>query len=439
MKQGILIAVMVATANFSCRNSGTEPPSSDFQLIAEDVGVTEVWLRVKVVQDFEKHDLTLTRDGQTIFSLSQTSALDTVFFDDSLSPNRTYTYSGTLSGRTFPSTLKTYLSVKTMDTTSRNFTWQTFAPGGGGDSYLRGVAIIDENDIWASGEISVRDSAGQIVHPSYGAARWDGNTYELKRPTVYDGYRTYLTPSSVIGFAPNEIWFVGGGVHLYDGNVIKRSYWISPFPGNPNPLLDSGQVAIKVWGEVGSSLYVVGLGGALAHFDGSSWRKLNSGTTTAINDVFGIINSSTHKEEIYCAVSDIFQLKDRRILKVVDDRVDSIAWDASRDVVLSVWTNQGIPLYVGGGFGMYENKTGSSWKKINLGTDVYPSSIRGTGLNNIVAVGSYGLLAHYNGVDWKILGSDFDVGYNAVAVKGNTVAAVGSKNGRAILTIGKRH
>jgi hypothetical protein len=196
---------------------------------------------------------------------------------------------------------------------------------------------------------------------------------------------------------------------------------------------------MKIWGQGNLSLFVVGSGGALAYFDGRGWTKMNSSTTTPINDIWGVTNPASGKEEVYCAVSDIFQFKDRKILKVVDGNVDSISWDAQKDVVVTLWTHQGFPLYVGGGLGLYDNKT-STWQKVDFGgTSVYPSSIRGTGLNNIFMVGSFGLVAHYNGVDWKILTDVYDAAYSAVAVKGTTVTAVGSKNGKAILTIGKQN
>ena len=72
------------------------------------------------------------------------------------------------------------VTVTTMDTTSHNFTWQTFTFGGqGGSSTLFDVAIINENDIWAVGEMYVYDSTGAPV--LYNAVHWDGSKWELKR------------------------------------------------------------------------------------------------------------------------------------------------------------------------------------------------------------------------------------------------------------------
>ena len=47
------------------------------------------------------------------------------------------------------------------DTTSHNFTWQTWTFGEHSSSVLYDVVIIDENNIWAVGEIYLSDSLGQ--------------------------------------------------------------------------------------------------------------------------------------------------------------------------------------------------------------------------------------------------------------------------------------
>jgi len=47
-----------------------------------------------------------------------------------------------------------------MDTTSHNFTWQTWTFGEHSSSRLYDVAIINENNIWAVGEIYMKDSLG---------------------------------------------------------------------------------------------------------------------------------------------------------------------------------------------------------------------------------------------------------------------------------------
>ncbi|MBI3363329.1 MAG: hypothetical protein HY033_00305 [Ignavibacteriae bacterium] len=281
----------------------------------------------------------------------------------------------------------------------------------------------------------MRDSTGAVQNPPYNVVSSDGRTSKpltilyncrLFWPDCGPNTQFYTEATALFAFTASDVWICAGSVHH-----LKGAGW-EEFAGN------GAGSATKIWGSSQSDMYFVGYNGTIVHSDGNTWQRLQSGTATPINDVWGVTNPASGKEEVYCAVSDIFQFKDRKILKLVDGKIDSIAWDAQRDVVLNLWTHQGFPFYVGGGSGLYENKT-NTWQKVDFGTNVYPSSVRGTSLNNIIVVGSFGLVAHYNGVDWKILTTDVpDAAYSAVAVKGNMAAAVGSKNGRAILTIGRQ-
>ncbi len=72
------------------------------------------------------------------------------------------------------------LSVTTMDTTSHNFTWQTWTFGEHSSSTLYDVAIIDENNIWAVGEIYMNDSLGNPDPDAYNAVHWNGSELEYK-------------------------------------------------------------------------------------------------------------------------------------------------------------------------------------------------------------------------------------------------------------------
>ena len=61
------------------------------------------------------------------------------------------------------------------DTTSHNFTFTTYTFGGtGGSSYFKDVAIINDSDIWAVGEIYSDSSMYNAVH-------WNGKNWELRK------------------------------------------------------------------------------------------------------------------------------------------------------------------------------------------------------------------------------------------------------------------
>ena len=60
------------------------------------------------------------------------------------------------------------------DTTSHEFEWQVTYFGEGANSYLKDVAIIDEDNIWAVGEIYETDSLGNIIYPTSNVMHWNG-------------------------------------------------------------------------------------------------------------------------------------------------------------------------------------------------------------------------------------------------------------------------
>ncbi|MGH7601795.1 MAG: hypothetical protein ACREOI_35990, partial [bacterium] len=94
------------------------------------------------------------------------------------------------------------------DTTSHNFVFQIDTLGDGSSSLLNDVFIIDENNIWAVGEIYLKDANGQFIYPPYNAAQWNGRTWNLLKIPVKDfgGLTTSFPLKTVFGFTPNDVW-----------------------------------------------------------------------------------------------------------------------------------------------------------------------------------------------------------------------------------------
>ncbi len=67
-----------------------------------------------------------------------------------------------------------------MDTTSHNFTWQTFTFGEH-TRYAFDVAIIDENNIWAVGEIYMNDSLGNPDPSLIMLLHWNGTDWKPEK------------------------------------------------------------------------------------------------------------------------------------------------------------------------------------------------------------------------------------------------------------------
>jgi len=154
-------------------------PYEHTAVAVEDVAVTEAWLQINATSIIDGDSLVLLRNDSTVFRMSPVET-DTMFYDNSLLPAHSYSYQAVLKRRGFDLAKSETVSSTTMDTTSHEFQWQSIefsSPYGGGALY--DVAIINEDDIWAVGEI-YSDSAQPWL--PYNTVHWNGENWikELK-------------------------------------------------------------------------------------------------------------------------------------------------------------------------------------------------------------------------------------------------------------------
>jgi len=147
----VFFTVLLTFGLFSCTKDNPVPPDQQPQinLTLEDVSCTEAWLKLTTANITLPADVVLLRDNFLIETISLSSA-DTILYVDSLLPNKTYNLSSIIQSHNPPGgeagqPIKSNdLSITTLDTTSHNFTWQTWTFGGdAGSCTLYNVAIID--------------------------------------------------------------------------------------------------------------------------------------------------------------------------------------------------------------------------------------------------------------------------------------------------------
>jgi len=125
-----------------------------------------------------------------------------------------------------------------LDTTSHNYTWTIDTLGTNG-SYLRDVIIIDENNIWAVGNI-VTDTG------EYNAARWNGMVWEL-----FGIYSNTANLYSIKYFSEDDIWVTSHCFPIHwDG-----SNWTLYHLNNMGLDVCAGYAN---WGSSTSNMYFVG-------------------------------------------------------------------------------------------------------------------------------------------------------------------------------------
>ncbi|MHB2149321.1 glucosyl transferase [Calditrichota bacterium LG25] len=412
----------------SCKRS-TEPVynSQNLQLKVLDVSCTEAWLSLQAKNDYLNKTLKLFKDDKLILEKPLTTE-DSLLYVDGLWPNTSYAFKAAVYDGNKLLTRSPAVTATTMDTTSHNFEWQTFEFGGeGGSSSFYDVAIIDENDIWAVGEI-------YTANDKYNAAHWDGEKWELKK-IDWDGVVSRLT--CVFAFSSNDVWF--GVTNLIHWNGSK-------FEKNINPVLNQFyyKTVNKIWGTSSSDLYVVGNSGLIAHYDGQQWQRIESGTDLRLLDIFGVICSYNNKKTILTVGANLFHGPETVLLIIGDKKTDRIENPSFTTNLTSLWSSNGLKWFLTG-YELFVTKSSFSNKLVKI--QEVPNNlkyrIRGSSLNNIFIVGQHGLIWHYNGKRWQNF-SDNEGLYYSVAVKENIVVAVGNKPlgfviGPAIIKIGKRN
>ncbi len=436
IKYILLIPVFIFVLFLLPSCNTTEPPSNaSIILTSEDASCTEAWLNLKVHNITLPTNIKIVGNDTTILN-TRINSNDTTLYVNNLLPNKTYSIQTILESTNLKSNS---VSVTTMDTTSHNFTWETFTFGGGrGSSYLNDVAIINENDIWAVGEIHTKDtdqvdSNGVWVQP-YNAVHWDGQKWELKRFYFKDfcnQQTTHVYPTrAILAFSSTEIFITSGSqIIIYNGNKQNTPQCI---PVSVNAL----------WGTSSKDFYVVGNGGSIAHYNGNSWEKIESGTKLYIIDIYGAQNKTTNKTEILAIGTQYIHGDEKNIIKINKNKTELLSYNPISSTLMGVWFIPKRCYYlVGDGIYKKHNLKDRLWENIGKKiTGYFTYKIRGSGINNVFIAGSYGEVLHYNGYTWEsyINTTKINGNYYSLSVKKNLVAIVGYNPPSAVITIGKR-
>lgn len=433
MKRWLLPAIISLMTLIAQGCKSPNEPGGGNRMGVDGVSCTEAWLRINAGENPLPSKVTIKRDGTALFSFTL-GTKDTVVYDNSLTANHSYTYQIYFNQRQDKS-----VTLSTLDTTSNSISWQRFYFGDRVvSSRISDIAIIDENNIWAVGQINLNDSLGRIDYQPYAVAHWDGKKWTFKKIFYTDGQ---IMPElrGILVLGPNDIWLTDGAVHHWDGlsrNMLATYKRIDLIGGEEN-----GQSVNRLWGESSNDLYGIGWRGMITHFDGRSWKKLETGTNLHITDIHGAMDERTGEMQILATATTNYP-SGRAILSIKGNTVTPISYEPIIWDLDAIWFVPNRHYYVTGG-GWYEkvNLNDSSWKDYVLKyTHHSIERIKGNGINDVFMVGSYGEVLHFNGVSWKSYISEtyIDGGYGGLDVKGNIIAISGGVGQSGIVLIGKR-
>ena len=378
----ILILVMFAV---SCKECPTEP-DYDVYLSVEDIQCTQVTLRITLPDSGESNTFELDRNDSTIVTLICTDD-DTLVIDMGLEPDADYSYTVRFlkDGKTRAESEKT--TIHTLSPTSHEIVWEIDTLGNYG-SYVRDAWIVDENNIWIVCNIET-DSG------TFNAAMWDGINWNLIQ--VHNLAPLY----SIWYFSDDNIWVSSGFPKHWNGNQWTMYHL-------QNMGLGSDVSTEYIWASSPSNIYFVGYQGSIVYYDGSSFKKIFSGTDISLTDIYGysddnILICGYNRTDGRCILLSGNQSEFNKIYE--SDDSDYFGRVELSSVFQSIWVNNN-QLYIATSAGFWQQPISSNKGYLRLWTEViehriWPNCIRGTASNDIFIVSDKGDVIHYNGVTFE--------------------------------------
>jgi len=276
----VIFGFLIIQAFISCPEE-IEPDieiEGDILLSVETTRCQSVYLNVELPDSGLMKTYSLYRDNQYI----RTDTLygtDTLIVDSGLEPSTDYLYQALYVYRGDIIDSSDIVYARTMDISNSNFVWHvdTIADY---PSVLRDVAIIDDNDIWAVGEL-------KMTGGPYNAIHWDGVEWTYFKIPMYVGGNIPLTQpanlKAVFAVSTSEVYFCAGASFTkWNGIEFVPLDIFSEYVGDP----DYGPL-YRMWSETGDDIFLVGYNGYSVHYDGSNWEKLETGTSIFLRDISG--------------------------------------------------------------------------------------------------------------------------------------------------------
>jgi hypothetical protein len=325
-------------------------------------------------------------------------------------------------------------------TTSHNITWSFYRIGDALTNILYDVAVVNDTLAYAVGNITYNDSTGQPVYPGYGLVQWNGKTWTPRRLSWVDT-DGHLNPfdniEGIFVLAPNDIWLVVGSLFHWDGvSPTAQLLWLR------TSIPDRSAFLIKIWGSSPSSIYGVGFGGIIVHYDGNTPQVINSGTHYDIRDIWGAVDPTTGRTQIIAVASSADTAK--KLISIDGTTVSFLPDSGLSSALYSTWFVPHQKYYVvGAGIGQKNNLDSSPWSVYAPGivTSYISSRVRGTAINDVFVAGSFKELVHFNGETWYNYRDQVPNGFGALgglAATKHLVIAVGLEGQPAIAVVGKR-
>ncbi|MGD9143833.1 MAG: hypothetical protein PVG61_08300 [Dehalococcoidia bacterium] len=166
---------------------------------------------------------------------------------------------------------------------------------------------------------------------------------------------------------------------------------------------------LDIWGSSSSDVFTVGYSGTILHYDGKTWKQMNSGTNV---DLVGVWGSSS---------TDVYAVGDEGVILHYDGNTWSRMDIGITDDLMSVWGASPSDIFITfWGPGSILHFNGEKWETMQTPLDLPLHKVWGTSSTDIFTVGRYYSVIHYDGQTWDIMTKDSDSFGALVAIWGSS-------------------
>ena len=433
------LLIIVLLVLLSC-SEGYDFSQPSLGLGLRDYTCTEAWIEVQVGTNDKTAVIYIKQNGLAIKTLTVAQS-QTILYFDTLRPNTYYTFDAVTNdgGREIKSNP---VSFTTLDTTNHNFNWQTFSFGNHYQSALYDVTVIDENNIWAVGEIYMNDSSGLPDPTPYNAVHWNGSDWELSRiPTRTSSGSIVISPiKTIFSFDKNSIWtFSTAGSHSYWNGTTWSTEYV-------NASDDKGN---KLYGTGNYDLYLACSDGVVLVYNGADWKRFGNVTNVSLLDIYSTKDGKTIWACGYTndnTTSSLIRIKDGVPVKIFEDLSESKNNGYTVGPLSGVWSDNNYRVLLMNWNGIYLQQNSSQlFLEKELARFSKPGfGIDGTAYNNVFVCGKE-FVGHWNGLsytEYPYLFQSYQT-FRSVKAYKNTVCVVGSGYidadvSRGVVVIGER-
>jgi hypothetical protein len=438
----LLALLFVQGCKETAPNTPTQPepplspqPVQTVSLTVVDSASIEAWLKLSMPDTLAERRFRLFLNDSLIWQATLTTSDTLMLVGDylgskpfRLSPSTSYrvrlerittdTFNVNVDEKTF----------RTLDTTSQDYTWQYLRFGEAGASYFRDVCIINDSCIWAVGRIDTGEFDSLGVPIVYNAVHYDGHQWYYYRlmtatrvlwPQGGGDDSLFSEGWSVVGTSEDDICIAAGAFFEKTQTGWRQSQ------------AEGAGGANRLW-KHGKKIYAVGGLGYIAHYNGAVWRRMESGTTARLIDIYGTPDGESVWATGYTDVptqSCLLSLENGQ-WRTIWRRGESSMYQ----YVQALWTSGSSEFVVlgSGGLASFHSRLMPNFlpyvRLQGYVSSGYHQSVRGSARNNIACGGQDGRIAHFNGIRWK---RRFDEVYNsdrlvyAIDVSNKLIVAVG--------------